>query len=149
VSGPRARGFAPRVTEIQGSLTLADGVLRGDNVQAIFLDGPLTASVAAAGAPGYRTRIDLEGEVTIDAVVDAFNLPYGDLLAGSTSWQGTLLLPAAAGAQSLPPSHQNRPQTAHSATHPPAVSMIASSAPAARASSSARSNWARSVVLWM
>src|SRR6185503_12317887 len=40
---------------------------------------------------------------TIDAVVSAFNLPYGDLLAGQTAWQGTLLLPAAAGAQSLPP----------------------------------------------
>ena len=53
--------------------------------------------------PGYRTRIDVEGEVTIDAVVDAFNLPYGELLAGQTDWQGTLLLPAAAGAQSLPP----------------------------------------------
>ena len=53
--------------------------------------------------PGYRARIDVEGEVTIDAVVSAFNLPYGDLLAGQTAWQGTLLLPAAAGAQSLPP----------------------------------------------
>ena len=30
-------------------------------------------------------------------------MPYGDLLAGPTSWQGTLLLPAVAGAQSLPP----------------------------------------------
>ncbi len=97
------RGFPPRVTEIQGSLTLVDGVLRGDNVQGVFLDGPLTANVAAAGTPGYRTRIDLAGEVTIDAVVDAFNLPYGDLLAGPANWQGTLLLPAAAGAQSLPP----------------------------------------------
>ena len=82
---------------------LADGVLRGENVQGIFLDGPVTASVSPAGVPGYRTRIDLEGEVTIDAVVDAFNLPYGELLAGQTDWQGTLLLPAAAGAQSLPP----------------------------------------------
>ena len=34
------RGFGPRVTEIQGSLVLADGVLRGDALQAIFLDGP-------------------------------------------------------------------------------------------------------------
>ncbi len=97
------RGFMPHVTEIQGSLALADGVLRGDNLQAIFLDGAVTAGVAPAGVPGYRARIDLEGEVTIDAVVEAFDLPYGDLLAGPTSWQGTLLLPAAAGAQSLPP----------------------------------------------
>jgi uncharacterized protein (TIGR02099 family) len=97
------RGFGSNVTEINGSLALADGVLRGDGIQAIFLDGPLTAAVSPAGVPGYRARIDVEGEVTIDAVVSAFNLPYGELLAGQTAWQGTLLLPAAAGAQSLPP----------------------------------------------
>jgi uncharacterized protein (TIGR02099 family) len=97
------RGFGPRLTEIQGALTLADGQLRGDDVRAIFLDGPVTARVAPGGVPGYRARIDLTGEVTIDAVVDAFNLPYGELLAGQTGWQGALLLPAAAGAQSLPP----------------------------------------------
>ena len=91
------------MSEIHGSLALADGVLRGAGIQAIFLDGPLAASVTAAGVPGYRARIDVEGEVAVDAVVDAFNLPYGDLLAGQTAWQGTLLLPAVAGAQSLPP----------------------------------------------
>ena len=96
------RGFGPHITEIQGSLALADGVLHGENVRAIFLDGPITANVAPAGVPGYRSRIDAEGEVTIDAVVDAFNLPHGERLAGQTGWQGTLLLPAAAGAQSLP-----------------------------------------------
>ncbi len=96
------RGFAPHATEIQGSLKLVDGELRGTGVQAIFLDGPVTASVAAAGVPGYRARIDLDGEVAIDAIVDAFRLPYGDRLAGQTGWQGSLLLPAAAGAQSLP-----------------------------------------------
>ena len=57
---------------------------------AIFLDGPVTASVDSAGIPGYRTRIDLEGEVTIDAVVQAFALPYGDLLAGQARWRGSL-----------------------------------------------------------
>lgn len=97
------RGFSPHATEIHGSLSLVDGVLTGEGVQAIFLDGPLTARVATAGAPGYRARIDVEGEVTIDAVVDAFKLPYGEQLAGQTRWHGTLLLPAAAGAQSLPP----------------------------------------------
>src|SRR5688572_10462369 len=96
------RGFAPHLTEIQGSLALVDGVLSGNGLHAIFLDGPITANVAAAGVPGYRARIDVEGEVTIDAVVDSFNLPYGELLAGQTSWQGTMLLPAEAGAQSLP-----------------------------------------------
>jgi uncharacterized protein (TIGR02099 family) len=96
------RGFGPRVSEIRGSLLLADSVLKGDGIKAIFLDGPIVARVGGGGAPGYRARIDLEGEVTADAVVDAFNLPHGAQLAGQTGWQGTLLLPAVAGAQSMP-----------------------------------------------
>lgn len=96
-------GFATRVTEINGSLAFADGVLTGEGLKAIFLDGPMTARVAPAGVPGYRARIDADGEVTIDAVVDAFHLPYGEKLAGQTSWHGTLLLPAVAGAERLPP----------------------------------------------
>ncbi len=97
------RGFGPHVTEIQGSLTLADNALRGTGIEAIFLDGPVTANVAPANLPGYRARIDVAGEVAIDAVANAFNLPYGELLAGQTAWQGSLLLPAVAGPQSLPP----------------------------------------------
>ena len=96
------RGLGASVTEIQGSLVLADNVLTGDGIQAIFLDGPISASVGAAGVPGYRARVDVEGEVTVDAVVDAFKLPFGEQLAGQTDWQGSLLLPAALGAQSLP-----------------------------------------------
>jgi len=97
------RGFEPRVTGIQGSLSLTDGVLRGAGLQAVFLDGPVTASVDVAGAPGYRVRIDLDGEVTIDAVAAAFDLPFPELLAGQTGWQGTLLIPAVQGEASLPP----------------------------------------------
>ncbi len=97
------RGFAPRVTEIQGRMALADGVLHGEGIEAIFLDGPVVARVDSALVPGYRARIELSGEVTIDAVANAFTLPYADLLAGQTTWQGTLLIPAAEGAASLPP----------------------------------------------
>jgi uncharacterized protein (TIGR02099 family) len=96
------RGFGPHITELAGSLAYADGMLRGSGLTAIFLDGPVTADVAPAAMPGYRARIDVEGEVTIDAVVDAFNLPYAELLAGQTDWQGSLLLPAAAGAERSP-----------------------------------------------
>jgi uncharacterized protein (TIGR02099 family) len=97
------RGFAPRATEIRGSLALADGVLRGEGIEAVFLDGPVTARVDAAGVAGYRARIDMDGEVTIDAVTQAFNLPYADRLAGQTRWQGSLLIPVADGGTSLPP----------------------------------------------
>jgi uncharacterized protein (TIGR02099 family) len=95
------RGFSPRVTELAGSLAYADGALRGTGLTAIFLDGPVTANVAPVAEAGYRARIDVEGEVTIDAVVDTFNLPYGELLAGQTGWQGSLLLPGA-GAERSP-----------------------------------------------
>ena len=54
--------------------------------------GPSRPASLAADVPGYRVRIDVDGEVTIDAVVDAFNLPFGELLAGQTRWQGQLLI---------------------------------------------------------
>jgi uncharacterized protein YhdP len=87
------RGFGPHATEIQGMLEVRDGALRGEGIEAIFLDGPVTASVGAPDSPGYRTRLDLDGEVTIDAVIDAFNLPFTEQLAGQTSWHGSLLIP--------------------------------------------------------
>jgi uncharacterized protein (TIGR02099 family) len=96
------RGFGPHATEIQGGLELRDGALHGEGIEAIFLDGPVTARVGAPSTPGYRTRLDLEGEVTIDAVIDAFNLPFSEQLAGQTSWQGSLLIPDA-GAVRAPP----------------------------------------------
>src|SRR5690606_30809720 len=80
------RGFGPHATEIQGALAFRDGVLRGEGIEAIFLDGPVTARVDPAGIPGYRSRLSLDGEVAIDAVVDAFDLPFGEQLAGQTSW---------------------------------------------------------------
>ncbi|HEX5048405.1 MAG TPA: YhdP family protein [Gammaproteobacteria bacterium] len=97
------RGFGPHATEINGKLTLEDGVLRGEGIQAIFLDGPITARVDPPGVEGYRTRIALEGEVTIDAVADAFDLPFADRLAGQTRWQGALLIPAVGGDERMPP----------------------------------------------
>jgi uncharacterized protein (TIGR02099 family) len=97
------RGLRPHVTEIAGSLSLADGVLRGEGVQGIFLDGPITANVVPAEEPGYRTRIDVAGEVTVDAVVDAFDLPYGELLAGQTDWRGNVSLPRVGSPENAPP----------------------------------------------
>ncbi len=96
------RGFGPHWTEIDGGLSLADGMLHGEGIQGIFMDGPVTAAVQTVDTPGYHARIDFDGEVTIDAVVRAFNLPQGERLAGQTRWQGSLFIPAAAGAATAP-----------------------------------------------
>ncbi|HET8699515.1 MAG TPA: YhdP family protein, partial [Gammaproteobacteria bacterium] len=97
------RGFGPHATEIHGTLTLKNGELRGEGIDAILLDGPITARVDPAGVEGYRTRLGLEGEVTIDAVADAFDLPFPERLAGQTRWQGALLIPAAGADPRFPP----------------------------------------------
>jgi uncharacterized protein (TIGR02099 family) len=87
-------GFQPHATEIRGTLELVNGELRGEGLEAIFLDGPVTARVAPPDEPGYRARLALEGETTIDAVASAFHLPFPELLAGQTAWTGSLLIPA-------------------------------------------------------
>jgi uncharacterized protein (TIGR02099 family) len=89
------RGFVPRATEIQGTLALKGSTLSGENIRAIFLDGPVTARVDSPKLPGYRARIALDGEVTIDAVAAAFDLPFAEYVAGQTRWEGALLIPAA------------------------------------------------------
>jgi uncharacterized protein (TIGR02099 family) len=88
------RGFDPHATEINGSITLAHGALAGEGIRATFLDGPVTARVDVPPVEGYRTRISLDGEVGIAKVADAFDLPFGQLLAGGTAWRGTLLIPS-------------------------------------------------------
>lgn len=87
-------GFAHRFTEIDGRLTLADGKISGEGIEAIFLDGPLTARIASSEAPGYRAQLDVEGEVALDAVARAFELPEPARFAGQTRWQGSLSIPA-------------------------------------------------------
>ncbi|HEU4617638.1 MAG TPA: YhdP family protein [Gammaproteobacteria bacterium] len=98
-------GFGPHATEVDGALELADGVLRGSGIKAIFLDGPVTADVLPPGAdePAYRAKLDFAGEVTADAVAKAFRLPFADLAAGQTRWQGELLIPAQTDDEAGPP----------------------------------------------
>ncbi len=79
------RGFAPHATEVNGAVTLSRGALAGDGIRAIFLDGPVTARVDTPPIEGFRTRISLDGEVGIDKVADAFDLPFGHQLAGGTN----------------------------------------------------------------
>lgn len=87
-------GLGPAASEIHGTLALADGVVTSDGLDAIFLDGPVTARVSAPRQPGYRARVDVEGEVAGRAVAGAFGLPLEDLVAGQTRWRGDVLLPA-------------------------------------------------------
>ena len=89
-------GIDPAVTEIDGTLGFSGGVVTAEGIDAIFLDGPITARVSPPGLPGYRSRIDVEGEVAAGAVVAAFGLPLDALVAGQTRWRGRVLLPSTA-----------------------------------------------------
>lgn len=87
-------GFPPHARDIDGMLMLRDGVVSGQGITATFLDGPVVAEVGAAERDGYRARLDVEGEVTADSVLAAFNLSHRELFAGQTIWQGSLSLPS-------------------------------------------------------
>jgi uncharacterized protein (TIGR02099 family) len=95
------RGFGPHATEVNGSLQVANGGLRGEGIRATFLDGPVTARVDTPAVEGYSTRISLDGEVGMGKVTEAFDLPFPQLLAGQTQWHGSLLIPSAD--SSVPP----------------------------------------------
>jgi len=87
-------GFPPHAMDLEGLLVLRDNLVTSESIQGTFLDGPFVATVSAPERPGYRARLDVDGEVTAEAVLAAFSLPYQGLLAGQTLWNGNLYLPS-------------------------------------------------------
>jgi uncharacterized protein YhdP len=93
-------GFPPHATEINGVLDIDGTKVTSQNLEAIFLDGPVSASLAVPDDPGYRAALAVDGEATAASIVSAFGLPLTAQIGGQTRWQGELLLPARA----TPPS---------------------------------------------
>lgn len=87
-------GFGLAATEIEGVLSLENLNVTGSGIEATLLDGPVIATVSPPETEGYRSRLDVEGEVAAESVSAAFDLPLGSYLAGQTRWQGTLMLPS-------------------------------------------------------
>jgi uncharacterized protein (TIGR02099 family) len=87
-------GFVLSATEIEGVLTLDNLSVSGSGIEATLLDGPVVASVSPPEIEGYRSRLDVEGEVAAESVSAALGLPLGSYLAGQTRWEGTLMLPS-------------------------------------------------------
>ena len=87
-------GFGLAATEIQGVLNLTNDGVTATGIEATLLDGPVIANVLRPEEPGYRARLEFEGEVAAGSVGSAFDLPLNSYLGGQTHWQGSLLLPA-------------------------------------------------------
>lgn len=87
-------GFPLTASEINGSLFVDGTKVSADNIDAVFLDGPVKARVVDAEEPGYRAHLLVEGETTATAVLASFDLPYQSRLAGQTRWQGRLQIPS-------------------------------------------------------
>ncbi|HEY5623380.1 MAG TPA: YhdP family protein [Gammaproteobacteria bacterium] len=90
----RVDGFGLAATDIQGVIELDNLTVTGSNIEATLLDGPVVARVSPPEEEGYRSRLDVEGEIAAEAVSAAFDLPLDEYLAGQTRWQGSLLLPS-------------------------------------------------------
>ena len=95
-------GFAPHATEIEGELDLRNGLVSGQNIDAILMRGPVTARVSPATQTGYRTQIAFDGEIGADAMFAAFGVPTGGHVAGQTKWQGSILIPSTDGETHAP-----------------------------------------------
>lgn len=87
-------GFGASATEINGRLRIDGASVSADSIEAVFLGGPVTASVGEPELPGYRSMISVEGETAASSILDSFDLPFEDLFGGQTRWSGRLLLPS-------------------------------------------------------
>ncbi len=87
-------GFDLTANDIQGRLRLSDNAVTGDGIRAMLFGSPVTARVTASNEAGYRARLDVSGSVEAEALQQNFDLPFGSLVSGATTWEGHLLLPA-------------------------------------------------------
>ena len=87
-------GFPPHATEINGVLDIDGTAVTSQGIEAIFLDGPVSASLTVPDDPSYRAALAVDGEATAASIAAAFGLPLTAQIGGQTRWQGELLLPA-------------------------------------------------------
>jgi uncharacterized protein (TIGR02099 family) len=89
-------GFPPHATEIDGVLEIDGTAVTARALEAIFLDGPVSASVTVPEESGYRAMLAVDGEATAASIAAAFGAPLTAQIGGQTRWQGRLLLPSRA-----------------------------------------------------
>jgi uncharacterized protein (TIGR02099 family) len=94
-------GFDQQASDITGRLIFGNASVTGEDLEAVLLDGPVTARLAIPGPAGYSAQIDLDGELGAHALVEAFNLPLGERVAGRAHWRGSVLVPARSAARAL------------------------------------------------
>ena len=87
-------GFRPTVTDIFGGLRLTGGAVASrENLQARFLDAPVSVGVASAADAGYLADIAFEGVFATESLEAEFGLPFPDQISGASTWRGRVLLP--------------------------------------------------------
>ncbi len=91
----RIDGFGPEASELRGGIDIRNSTVSGDDIGAVFLGGPVTATVIPSDDAGYRTDIVVRGETSSAALADEFSLPLSELVEGQTRWNGRLRLPSA------------------------------------------------------
>ena len=87
-------GFGLEATEIQGVLNFDNEGVTAVGIEATLLDGPVTVNIVRPSEPGYRARLEFEGEVTAESIGAAFDMQLNSYVDGQARWQGSLLLPA-------------------------------------------------------
>ena len=87
-------GLKPAIEAINGTIRADEAAVSARDVEAVFLGGPVVASLERSERPGYRAVLTVEGETSAEAAAESFSLPHGGLLGGQTLWRGELLLPS-------------------------------------------------------
>jgi uncharacterized protein (TIGR02099 family) len=96
-------GLGPGIREINGTIRADRMAVTAEDVDALFLGGPVSVDLRPSDEPGYRAVIDVEGETTAEGAMRAFSLPHEALFAGQTLWRGRLYLPALDPLATMPP----------------------------------------------
>jgi len=88
-------GFAPRVTELSGQVTVTRDTIQSEGLTARFLGEPVSIDLrhAAEDMPKYAAIATATGTATADALIEELGVPLKGLLGGSTTYTVRIMFP--------------------------------------------------------
>lgn len=93
-------GFAPRVTDLIGDVTISRDDITSGTLGARFLGEQVAVRIATSDDPRFSVEARTTGSVSAAAIITELGLPLDGLISGSTNYAARLLFPR--GAQESP-----------------------------------------------
>ena len=93
----RVGGFAPPITELNGTVAITRGSISAEALFGRFLGNPVDIELTRTNDPmsAHSALLDASGSTTAEALVDELGLPLGDVASGRMDYHASIRFPNA------------------------------------------------------